>query len=140
MTTLYKSLFSVTVFTALLGNVFQQRTFLCFRPHVLAGWRPSLKSLLLFKLPSQDYLGSQSQSYINDRRSSNKARIWGLRPDLYYCQSVAAGPRYIASAWIAHKTPYQTGTLFGDVTIRAETPFLCCVSNPCYADELFTVP
>jgi hypothetical protein len=33
--------FSVTVFTALLGNVFQQWMFLCSQAHSLAGWRPS---------------------------------------------------------------------------------------------------
>jgi hypothetical protein len=33
--------FSVTVFTALLGNGFQQWTFLCSQAHVLAGWPPS---------------------------------------------------------------------------------------------------
>jgi hypothetical protein len=42
MTTLYKSLSHiVTVFTALLGNIFQQWMFLCFRAHVHAGKWPS---------------------------------------------------------------------------------------------------
>jgi hypothetical protein len=43
MTTFYKS---VTVFTALLGNVLQQRLFLCFWAHV-AGWRPPHTNLIL---------------------------------------------------------------------------------------------
>jgi hypothetical protein len=43
VTTLYKSLthrlmFPVIAFTALLGNVFQQRMFLCSQAHVLAGY------------------------------------------------------------------------------------------------------
>jgi hypothetical protein len=76
---LYKSLshrpvFSVTVFTALLGDGFQQWTFLCIRAHVLAGWRPSHTSLLLFSLPSQ---GSPV---------------------------MAAGPHYIVSGRTAKKT------------------------------------
>jgi hypothetical protein len=40
--------FSVTVFTALLGNFFQQWKFLCSRAHILAGWRPSHTKLLIF--------------------------------------------------------------------------------------------
>jgi hypothetical protein len=37
---------------------------------------------------------SQSQSYVTTNGQSaslswNKAPIWGLRPDLYYCQTVA---------------------------------------------------
>jgi hypothetical protein len=32
-----RNMFLVTVFTALLADIFQQLTFLCFRTHVLAG-------------------------------------------------------------------------------------------------------
>jgi hypothetical protein len=48
ITVTHRLVFSVTVFTALLDNGFQQWTFLCFRAHVLAGWRPSHTNLLLF--------------------------------------------------------------------------------------------
>jgi hypothetical protein len=40
--------FSVTVFTVLLGNGFQQQMCFSLRHHGLAGWRPSHASLLLF--------------------------------------------------------------------------------------------
>jgi hypothetical protein len=48
ITITHRLVFSVTVFTALPGNVFQQWTFLCSRDHVLAGWRPSHTNILLF--------------------------------------------------------------------------------------------
>jgi hypothetical protein len=39
---------SVTVFTALLGNIFRQWTFLCVWAHILTGLWPSHTNLLLF--------------------------------------------------------------------------------------------
>jgi hypothetical protein len=52
--------FSVTVFTVLLGNVFQQWTFLCPRAHVLAGRR----------LPTPRWLTSISQLDVAAQRLS----------------------------------------------------------------------
>jgi hypothetical protein len=61
ITVTHRLTFSVTVFTALLGNVFWQWTFLCSQAHVLAGWRPFHINILLFWLPPQD-------SYLNFSR------------------------------------------------------------------------
>jgi hypothetical protein len=80
ITVTHRLVFSVTVFTALLGNIFQQWTFLCSGAHVLACRRPSHTSLLLFLLPSQN------------------------------CLAMAAGPHYIASALTAQKTLLPTVT------------------------------
>jgi hypothetical protein len=48
ITIIHKLVFPVTVFTVQFGNVFQLWMFLCFRAHVLAGWRSSYTNLLLF--------------------------------------------------------------------------------------------
>jgi hypothetical protein len=62
ITITHKPVFSVT----LLGNGFERRAFLCFRAHVLAGWRPP--HALILSLQATDTLGSrresQSQSHI----------------------------------------------------------------------------
>jgi hypothetical protein len=50
----HKLVFSVTGFTALLDNVFQQWAFFCSQAQVLVGRRQSHSNLLLFSLPSQD--------------------------------------------------------------------------------------
>jgi hypothetical protein len=47
ITITHRLVFSVTVCTALLGNVFQQWTFLCFQAHVRAGWQPAHTNLPL---------------------------------------------------------------------------------------------
>jgi hypothetical protein len=83
--------FPVTVFTAMLGNVFQQWTILRSRAHVLAGCRSSHSKLLL---PSQDFPVVKVKVMLRPMVQSaslpwNKAPIWSLRPDLYYCQTVA---------------------------------------------------
>jgi hypothetical protein len=55
--------FSVTAFTALLGNVFQQWTVLCSRALALAGWRTSHTNLLLFSQNSFSAIGTWSTLY-----------------------------------------------------------------------------
>jgi hypothetical protein len=105
VTPLYKSLshrlvFSVTIFTAPLGNIFRQRTFLCFRAHVLAGWRPSHTDVLLFWLPFQETL---------------------LR---------TAGPLYIPSVRPAQKTLLPTSLVLLHVTQPLHiNGYLCWLHN-----------
>jgi hypothetical protein len=57
ITITHRLVFSVTVFTALLGSGFQQWTFLCSRPHVLAAsnsGRSSAPGLTSSRLPTVD--------------------------------------------------------------------------------------
>jgi hypothetical protein len=48
ITNISKVVFSVTVFTVLPGNIFQQWMSLYSRTHVLADWRPSQTNFLIF--------------------------------------------------------------------------------------------
>jgi hypothetical protein len=87
ITVTHRLVFSVTVFIALLGNGFQQWTFICSRVHVLACWRPCHNNFLLIQLPSQDY------------------------------SVIAVGPLYITSTLTAQKTPLQTFTPFSSTAV-----------------------
>jgi hypothetical protein len=65
VTTLYKSLeFSVTVFTALLGNIFQKWTFLCSRAYVLARCVHNTPATAVSRLLTQPDLWSVGQSVL----------------------------------------------------------------------------
>jgi hypothetical protein len=84
----HKLVFSVTIFTARPSSGFQRRTlpFLGLS-YQLLNW------LSACRFPFDSLVG-QNQSYVTtDGQSAslswNKALIWGLRADLYYCQTVA---------------------------------------------------
>jgi hypothetical protein len=110
----------------LLGSGFHQRMILFFRiPEVSPASATSFSLLTMATLNWLDYNSSQSQSYITtDGQSASlswcQAPISGLRPDFYYCQTVAgllmwgalsdertrlpftvsAGPRQSSHSWI----------------------------------------
>jgi hypothetical protein len=81
--------FPLTVFTALLDNVFKQWTFRCSRAHILAGWRSSHANLLVFclRLNSKSELSYYRQSVGQSVLGS--ILTWDPRPDFYYCQTLA---------------------------------------------------
>jgi hypothetical protein len=70
------SVLSVTIFTALVGNVFQQWTSLCSKAHVLAGRRPSHTNLLFFQLTSQNSsVMTPGPLYISLARTAQKTSL-----------------------------------------------------------------
>jgi hypothetical protein len=107
VTTLHRSLshrlvFSVTVFTALFGNVFQQWTFLCFRAHDPAGWRPSHTNLLFFSLLSQDYpvmAAGRTESTASIIACSLVARGTMCPQSCSLATAVVLSPVYTALTW-----------------------------------------
>jgi hypothetical protein len=105
-------LFLITVFTALLGKVFQRQMFLCSRAHVLAGWRPFHTNLLRFSLPSQDYLVITAGP-----------RYLVITAGPRYLV-MTAGPRYIASARIAQKR--ASPIIACSLVARETCPQNCC--------------
>jgi hypothetical protein len=112
--------------------------FLCSQTHIPAGWRPETR---LFTSDSATIL-SGSESYVTtDGQSASLSRniapIWGLRPEFYYCQTVAdlltwgalsdertglsftiaAGPRQRSHSWV--RVPWDTRPYFN--SLRFET-------------------
>jgi hypothetical protein len=124
--------FSVTVFTVLLGSGFQQQTYPFLRVSELS---PASATSFCNSQPTV-CLRTQSQSYVTtDGQSASlswfQAPIWGPRPDFYYCLTVAgllmwgtlsdertglsftiaAGPRHHSHSWVRVKRdscPYFT--------------------------------
>jgi hypothetical protein len=77
------------------------------------GIRPHLHTRFSLKVKSKS---SQSQNYVTtDGQSAilswNKAPIWGLRPDFYYCQRVAG---FLMWGAVSGE---RTGLLFATVTV-----------------------
>jgi hypothetical protein len=69
-------------------------SFFCSQAYILAGWRPETR-LFTFDYCSAHFYQSQSQSqsYVTTNGQSaslswNKAPIWSLWRDFYYCQTV----------------------------------------------------
>jgi hypothetical protein len=89
---------------------------LSFRVQVLTGWRLSqdLTSLSCLSV-SLSYVKTDGQLATLSR---NKALIWGLRPDFYYCQSVAG-----LLMWDA-LTDERTGLSFTIAAVFASTVIL----------------
>jgi hypothetical protein len=80
----------------------------------------------------------QSQSYVTTSLSWNKAPIWGLRLDLYYCLTVTSFLMcYIASSRTAQKTLCPTiipflSDVFSELLPSNGSPI-------CYRGRMFTV-
>jgi hypothetical protein len=119
----YKSQLQVTVALSLihalfspLEHVLSLLSLLCL--HQSLSGDGSQQCLLLPCLPPGDYLTSQSKNYVttDDQLASlswNKAPIWGLRPDLYYCLTVAG-----LLMWV-DLSEERTGLLFARVTVSS---------------------
>jgi hypothetical protein len=100
LTILHKLLYqkdqcSQSVFFALLSNVSQQCTLVCFRIHVLAVWRPTHTNLLLFQLSSHDYLvtaaGSRNTAPVSTAQETPFPTLTSILRDL--ARPVALAPQ-----------------------------------------------
>jgi hypothetical protein len=89
------------VFTALLSNVFQQWTFLCFWAHVLAGWRPSHTNFYSSNCCLKTLIMAAGPHYIGSAWTAQKTPLAAVTPLLCVTQHLPSNGSFSGSTVLA---------------------------------------